>query len=929
MKQNHKIENMSDDPTIRELQATIHHLETRLSTYEGTADALCSSRQKYAALIETLPHGVEECTVEGIITFSNRAYHRMCGYADGELIGKSIWDLTADPDERVALPGVLMHLAATRPPPRPYMTQKLARDGRRIDVQVDWNYAFDGQGQVVGFIAVITDISHRLAATRALEESEQRYRALFEKAGDAIFLLEAEGPDHGRIIDANQAAADMHGYTVDTTKKLNIRDLDTPQDARKVCDRVERMLGGEWIHERISHRRSDGSEFPVEISAGMISIGDKKAILAFDRDISERKAAEDRLKESEERYRAVFEGSGEGILLADIETLQFRFANPAICSFLGYSRQELLGMTVPLIHPEKDREWILGEFRSQALGAKVLAEQIPCLHKDRHVVFADIRTSRIELSGQVLIVGFFADVTAQVGIKKALNEQVLFLQTLVDTLPHPIFFKDNQGRYLGCNLAFEAFIGMKKEDLVGKTVYDIASKELAEVYEAADRALLESRQPQTYEASVRYADGSLHNVIFNKAVFYHQDGSLAGLVGAMLDITDRKRADEEKALRDRQLRQAQKMEAIGTLAGGIAHDFNNILSAIVGYTDITLHDLPADAPVAGYLKKVLQAGNRARDLVNQILAFSRATEQETRPVVVKHIAKEAMKLLQATLPSTIRIQSNIRSGAAIMADPTQIHQVIMNLCTNAAHAMQAQGGRLTVSLTKATSGEQDQGRPSELGPGAYLILAIGDTGTGIEPDMLERIFDPFFTTKKPGEGTGMGLAVVHGIIQDCGGSIQVHSVPGEGTSFQVWLPVIEVEDRTPPPVKTPLPLGHESILFVDDEPDLVDVGLQMLTMLGYRVTAINDSREALDRFQRSPHEFDLVITDMTMPRMTGDLLSQHLLAIRPDIPIIVCTGYSEKVDAESIRSMGLAGLAYKPLITRDLAELIRRALDQR
>jgi PAS domain S-box-containing protein len=792
---------MSDDPTIIDLQATIRRLETRLSTYECTADALCASRQKYAALIETLPHGVEECSVDGIITFSNRAHHRMCGYADGELIGRSIVDLMADAEERAALPGLLKRLAAEQPPPQPYLTQKLTKDGRRIDVQVDWNYAFDEQGRVSGFIAVITDISRRLAATRALEANE-------------------------------------------------------------------------------------------------------------------------------ERYRAVFEGSSEGILLADIETLQFRFANPAICAFLGYSRQELRRMTVPQIHPEKDRERVLKEFQSQAQGAKVLAEQIPCLHKDGHVVFADIRTGRIELAGRSLIVGFFADVTARVGIKKALSEQVLFLQTLVDTLPHPIFYKDDQGRYLGCNLAFEAFIGIKREDLVGKTAYDIASKELAGIYEAADKALLESRRPQTYEASVRYADGSLHDVIINKAVFYHHDGSLAGLVGAMLDITDRKRAEEEKALRDRQLRQAQKMEAIGTLAGGIAHDFNNILSAIVGYTDIALHDLPADTPVAGYLKKVLQAGNRARDLVNQILAFSRATEQETRPVVVKHIAKEALKLLQATLPSTIHIQSNIRSGAAIMADPTQIHQVIMNLCTNAAHAMQAQGGRLTVSLIEAALDEQDPDRPSELTPGPYLKLGVGDTGTGIEPDILERIFDPFFTTKKPGEGTGMGLAVVHGIIQDCGGSIQVHSSPGQGTTFQVWLPVIEVADDAPPPAKTPLPLGHESILFVDDEPDLVDVGLQMLTMLGYRVTAINDSREALDRFQRSPHEFDLVITDMTMPRMTGDLLSQHLLAIRPDIPIIICTGYSEKVDPESIRSMGLAGLAYKPLITRDLAELIRQILDQ-
>ena len=920
---------MGDDHTIENLKDVIRRLQARLSVFESGSGELCSSRQKYATLIETLPHGVEECTVDGVITFSNSAHHRMFGYTDGELIGRSIVDLVVDDRERAAFPGLLKRLAAEQPPPRTHLTRKLTKDGRRIDVQVDWNYELDDQGQVVGFIAVITDISRRLATTRALEESEQRYRALFEKAGDAIFLLEPEGPDFGGIIDANQAAADMHGYSVEAIKALRIQDLDTPPEAKKAHHRVARILAGEWIRERSWHQRSDGREFPVAISAGLISIGDKKVILAFDRDISERKASENRLKESEERYRAVFEGSSEGILLADVDTLRFHFANPAVCAFLGYSDAELKNMTVPEIHPEKDREWIVAEFQSLAQGEKALVEQVPCRHKDGHVVYADIRSGRIELEGRRFLVGLFADVTAQVGIKKALNEQVLFLQTLIDTLPHPIFYKDFSGRYLGCNQAFEALIGLKRENLVGKTAFSIAPPDLAAVYEAADNELFENRRPQTYETTVRYADGTRRDVIFNKAVFYRQDGSLGGLVGAMLDISERKRAEEEKALRERQLRQAQKMEAIGTLAGGIAHDFNNILSAIVGYTDIALHELPTDAHIGGYLKKVLRAGDRARGLVNQILAFSRATEQETRPVVVKHIVKEALKLLQATLPSTIRIQTNIRSDAAIMADPTQIHQVIMNLCTNAAHAMQANGGQLLVGLTDAALDKPLLGPHAGPAPGPCLVLEVRDTGTGIDPAILDRIFDPFFTTKKLGEGTGMGLSVVHGIIKDCGGSIQVRSIPGKGTTFQAWLPVIHVEDKDPPPAETTLPLGHERILFVDDEPDLVDVGLQMLSMLGYRVTAINDSQEALDRFQQSPHDFDLVITDMTMPRMTGDLLSQQLLAVRPDIPIIICTGYSDKVDAECIRSMGLAGLVYKPLIMKDSAHLIRRILDQR
>ena len=767
----------------------------------------------------------------------------------------------------------------------------------------------------------------RLDASQAQQEIELRYRVLFEKAGDAIFLIETEGPDSGRILDANQAAAEMHGYSRQEIRRLKIQDLDTPQEAQKAQDRIRQMLAGEWIQAEITHRRRDGSIFPVEISAGLITIGGKKVILAIDRDITIRKLADRRLKESEERYRAIFEGSGEGIMLADIHTLQFRFANPAICSFLGYSREELINMRVHDIHPQKDLEWVMEKFQAQARGGQLLAEQIPCLHKEGHTVFADIRSSRVQLGDQSYMAGFFADITQRMGIQQALNEQVLFLQTLIDTLPHPIFYKDNQGRYLGCNRAFEQFTRMPKEKLVGKSVFDVAPKDLAEIYNSADKALLESRRPQIYEASVRYADGSRREVIFNKAVFYRQDGTLAGLVGAMIDITERKRAEEEKTLREKQLRQSQKMEAIGTLAGGIAHDFNNILSGIVGYTEIALHDLPGDSPLAGYLRKVLRAGDRARALVHQIMAFSRSSEQEIRPVVVKHIVKEALILLQATLPSTITIRSDLASSAAILADPTYIHQVLMNLCTNAAHAMQAHGGRLTVTLTDVLLDAETVGPYLGLSPGPHLKLAVGDTGTGMTPDVLDRIFDPFFTTKKPGEGTGMGLAVVHGIVKECAGSIQVQSAPAKGSTFEVLFPAIQADTETPSSLECALPTGNEAILFVDDEPDIVAVGREMLERLGYRVTAVQDSRMALDLFCRSPQDFDLVITDMTMPEMTGELLSQQLLGIRADIPVIICTGYSEKIDTGSIQSLGVAGITYKPLIMKDLAELIRKALD--
>ncbi len=894
----------------------VNALEARLSEQEAIIGALRSREKRFATVIDTIPHGIQENTIEGIITSSNRSHHKILGYPEGELIGKSVASLVVDQYEREYLPRLLEELAENQPPPEPYYSKNFTKDGRIIDVRVDWNYQHDAAGKVVGFTSVITDITDQLAGSRAQAESEQR-------------------------------------------------------------------------------------------------------------------------------YRAIFEGSMEGILLADTETYQLRFANPAICELLGYRQEELEQMSVPDIHPKADREWILEEFRVQSQGGKILAEEIPCLRKDGRIIYTDIRSGTIEIKGRRFLVGFFSDVTDRLKMERELSEQVTFLQTLIDTLPHPIFYKDTQGRYLGCNQSFEGYTGLTRDQLVGKSVYDIAPKELADIFFEADNALFASLRQQVYEADVQYADGSCRSVIFNKAVFYRKDGTPGGLVGAMIDITERKKAEEERQLlamaieqapemviitdldgrihyvnaafehisgysrqeaigktpgilksgnhdarhyetiwnalksgkawsgrmtnrrkdgnlfeveativpvqrdkgkisdylsverdiskellREKQMQQAQKMEAIGTLAAGIAHDFNNILAAIVGYTDIALYDTPPDSHLRVHLKKVLKAGDRARSLVNQILAFSRSHDKEPRPVVVQTIMKEVLKLLKATLPSTIDIRSHLKSREAILADPIQIHQVLMNLCTNAAYAMRDNGGELIVHLESI--GVQGKDASGIHGPVAerYLKIEVGDTGVGIPADSQERIFDPFYTTKKPGEGTGMGLAVVHGIVTECGGTIQVSSEVGAGSTFEILLPVIDEEPDAEEAADQPLPVGNERILFIDDEPDIVDIGIQMLETLGYRVTGVMDSNEALTRFSRSPQEFDLVVTDMTMPHMTGDLLGRKILALRPDIPIIICTGYSEKLNEVNIHSLGFAGIAYKPLIIKELAELVRKTLDR-
>jgi signal transduction histidine kinase/CheY-like chemotaxis protein len=393
------------------------------------------------------------------------------------------------------------------------------------------------------------------------------------------------------------------------------------------------------------------------------------------------------------------------------------------------------------------------------------------------------------------------------------------------------------------------------------------------------------------------------------------------------EIEERKRAEKQKESLQMQLIQSQKMEAIGTLAGGIAHDFNNILSAIIGYAEISLDDAPKKSDLQSNLNNLLKAGFRGRDLIKQILTFSRQSEFESKPIRVEPVVKECIKFLRASLPATIEIRQDLKFNATVMADPTQIHQVIMNLCTNAAHAMHEKGGILNIRLTEVELDGDFLSGYQDVFPGKFLCLSIDDTGCGISPDAVDHIFEPFFTTKEKGKGTGMGLSVVHGIVKKYHGLITVSSDPKKGTVFNVFLPVIETNAISDNDKEEILLSGTERILFVDDEYFQVDLGKKIFGRLGYEVVAETNSLKALELFRKNPDDFDLVITDMIMPNLPGDKLAKELIAIRPDIPIIICTGYSEQLEAEKAESLGLKAIVMKPLLIQDLAKTVREVLD--
>ncbi|MCW5202396.1 response regulator [Desulfobulbus sp. US4] len=426
------------------------------------------------------------------------------------------------------------------------------------------------------------------------------------------------------------------------------------------------------------------------------------------------------------------------------------------------------------------------------------------------------------------------------------------------------------------------------------------------------------------------ADGSLKWLECKINIIRNDKGDVTHFEGIVQDISFRVEAQEKAAAMEMRLRQAQKMEAIGTLAGGIAHDFNNILAAIIGYADLAKLNVTPGTALERDLDQVLIAGDRAKNLIKQILAFSRQAEVERIFIKIQPLLKEGLKLIRSSIPSTISIITDIDPHiGTVWADPTQIHQILMNLCTNASHAMENTGGRLSVSLQPACIQDDDQKPHLDLAPGEYAELTVTDTGIGMHPDIVDKIFDPYFTTKNKGKGTGLGLAIIHGVISDYGGAITVESRLGRGSTFRVFLPVTENKEDALPEIKKQedIPRGTERILFVDDEELLIDMGKDMLARLGYHVTVKKSSLEALEIFKEQPDNFDLVITDQTMPDMTGFELAKNMLQSRPNLPIILCTGYSALVDEKVAKAQGIKEFLLKPVRRKIIAQAIRQVLD--
>jgi PAS domain S-box-containing protein len=507
-------------------------------------------------------------------------------------------------------------------------------------------------------------------------------------------------------------------------------------------------------------------------------------------------------------------------------------------------------------------------------------------------------------------------------IETRLRDSELRFRNLVESIKDWFWEVNPHGVYTYAGPQIKALLGYDPDEMLGKTAFDFMTPEEKKRVEKIFRALVAERKPmELMKNRLLHKDGRQVVVETSGLPIYDAQARFCGFRGTDRDIT-------EKAKLEEHLQQAQKMESIGTLAGGIAHDFNNILGIMVGNAELALDDVPPWNPGYQNLQEIKTAGLRAAHIVKQLLSFSRKSEQKLKPVEIKAIIKDSLNLLRATMPATVEIRENFAAAeGTILADPIQINQVIMNLCINASQAMEDRGGIIEVRALKvaldAGSGNANPGLPN----GSYIKISVSDTGNGIDPQIADKIFDPYFTTKEVGRGSGMGLAVVHGIVKNHGGGVTVDSIPGEGATFNVFFPLAEETAEVEAPETESLQHGHETIMVVDDEPSIVYMTAQMLRRLGYHVEAKVNPQEAIELLQSEPQKIDLVISDMTMPQMTGIQLFEKVKEIQPDIPVIICTGHSDLINPKKAKELGIAALAMKPITRQVITKAVRDVLD--
>jgi PAS domain S-box-containing protein len=766
------------------------------------------------------------------------------------------------------------------------------------------------------------DITER----KQMEKDLQNTNEVLEKIFSITYLLVAYMDKDFNFIRVNRAYAAADGKDESFFIGKNHFDLYPHQENEAIFRRV--LETGEPYsaimkafkypeHPERGVTYWDWSLQPVKDATGAV-----EGVLLYLLDVTESKKMEIELSETKTFLERTLSSLADAVFVVDPNTRVITTCNPAVKNIFGYSQNEVIGKNTEFLHVNRE---LYEEFAKRSFpaldAAGVFRTEYRMRRKDGSVFYTENTVSEmVDDSGHRSgVVSVVSDITA----RRQAEEDRSRLMTAIEHTVEGITITNIDGIIEYLNPAFERITGYRHEDMIGTDAEAYLAGRHNETFHKPLHETVISGVPWSGHLTRKGGgDDASYDVELTVTPVYDTEGAVTHFVSVERDVTH-----EVKLERD--LRQSQKMEALGALAGGIAHDFNNILMPITLNTELALRTTGGPDKISESLRYVLEAAQRGRELVKQIITFSRRREQRLEPLMMAPILKEALKLLKASLPATIEMRENIddRPADVVLADSTQIHQVLINLCTNAAHAMRKSGGVLNVNLASVDVDQNTASSHADLKPGPYLRLTVSDTGEGMSREIMERIFEPFFTTKDRSEGTGMGLAVVHGIVKNHGGAITVYSEAGTGTTFNVFFPRMEggLEKESISPMD--IPAGKERILLVDDEEPVLRSAQMMLESLGYKVTACAKSDEALELFRAQPNEFDLVITDQTMPIMTGSELSRKLIQIKRDILIILCTGFSEAVDENKSRAEGIREFVMKPFTTKEMAESIRRVLD--
>ncbi len=768
------------------------------------------------------------------------------------------------------------------------------------------------------------EISANAKTTRELAKKDEEIQSILDNSPVGIMLVDQQTR---KISYINHKTESLSGYSKSDLFESVCNEVICPAEVDR-CPILD--LGENIDHSERILKSSNGQEIPILKSASYVSYQGRPHILEQFIDIRDQKAALVKTEESERRYRHLFENLCDAAFLADQKTGMIIDANAQAQILMGKTRNEIVGMHQKELHPLENMDKYTTGFKNHLKKGPLADYEGEIVRKDGSHVPVKIHASPFQTNGDRLVLGIFKDLSQEKKLNDKARENENRFRLAFENSNEGMCLVDAKGNLMRTNKRMCEMFGYSKQELETLTVNDIAHPEDKEMSPKVIRNSLAGHATNTkFEKRYIHKKGHTITAKVSTALVRNEEHKPLYFISHINDITEEKNREKGRRKYEKQLRQSQKLEAIGTLAGGIAHDFNNILSSVIGFAELAIDDADEGSVMHDNLSEILTAGIRAKDLIKQILMFSRKEEIEKKPIKLKSIVEETSRLLRASIPTTIEFSINADSESVVMGDPSQFHQILMNLCTNASHAMQKTGGNLNVELKDVTLDPAFVAVYPGLSSGPHVLLTIEDTGTGIPEHVRDKIFDPFFTTKQKGEGTGLGLSVVHGIVRDCMGGIFVYSEEGKGTIFKVYFPVVKTSIQPVHAAPVVIPNGSEHILLVDDEPALVKMGKQALECLGYRVTTRTSSIEALELFKVKNESFDLVITDMTMPKMDGEDLVINLKKINSKLPVILCTGFNPNMDEKRGREIGIDAFANKPFLKNELGQTVRRVLDRR